>query len=131
LRDLVRRAAVVISDEMPVEPITGWTQRLVAICETPIISVDSSCIVPTPLVDRLHTRAFEYRDATRRLYAERLTADYQDQVADCAMFAGDLPFEPMDLQRADLAALVASCQIDHSVGPVADTPGGSRAGYAR
>ena len=42
-----------------------------------------------------------------------------------------MPFEPVDLQAADLADLVASCQIDHAVGPVVDTVGGSRAGYAR
>ena len=131
LRDLVRRAAILISDEMPVEPITGWTQRLVTMCETPILSVDSSCVVPVPLVKRAYTRAFEYRDATRRLYAQRVTAEYHDQPTDCAMFTGELPFEPLDLQRADLAQLTAACQIDHSVAPVADTPGGTRAGYAR
>ncbi len=131
LRDLVRRAAILISDEMPVEPITGWTQRLITMCETPVLSVDSSCVVPIPLVNRAHARAFEYRAATRRLYAQRVTAEYHDQPADCAMFAGELPFAPLDLQRADLAQLTAACQIDHSVAPVADTPGGSRAGYAR
>ena len=42
-----------------------------------------------------------------------------------------LPFEPTDLQSADLAELVAQCEIDHAVAPVVDTPGGSTAGYER
>jgi predicted NAD/FAD-dependent oxidoreductase/deoxyribodipyrimidine photolyase len=50
--------------------------------------------------------------------------------------AFDLPFEPLDWERieedrAGLARLIGDCDIDHTVGPIADTPGGSRAGYER
>jgi hypothetical protein len=38
---------------------------------------------------------------------------------------------PVALATADIATLVAECEIDHGVGPVAHTRGGSRAGYAR
>lgn len=131
LRDLARRAAVVISDDMPLEPITGWLARLRTLCEVPILCVDSSCVVPLPLVSQAHTRAFAYREATRTLAGERLNRSYSEQPIDCGMFWGELPFTPLDLQRADLAELIAGCQIDHSIAPVADTPGGSRAGYAR
>ena len=40
-----------------------------------------------------------------------------------------LPFEPIDLQTADLVELVSRCEIDHAIGPVVDTRGGSVAGY--
>ena len=40
-------------------------------------------------------------------------------------------FPPLDLQTADLSELVATCEIDHTVGPIADTRGGSAAGYQR
>jgi predicted NAD/FAD-dependent oxidoreductase len=43
----------------------------------------------------------------------------------------DLPFDPVDLSRADLSLLIARSEIDHGVGPVHDTPGGSEAGLAR
>ncbi|NNF57030.1 MAG: NAD(P)-binding protein, partial [Rhodothermaceae bacterium] len=33
--------------------------------------------------------------------------------------------------EADVAALCAACAIDHGIGPVAETPGGARAGYER
>ena len=34
-------------------------------------------------------------------------------------------------QWTDLPELVSRCEIDHSVGPVVDTQGGSNEGYAR
>lgn len=36
-----------------------------------------------------------------------------------------------ELGRGDIAALRADCEIDHSIGPVLHTPGGSLAGYDR
>ena len=43
----------------------------------------------------------------------------------------DLPFEPVILADADIAELVGSCEIDHTVGPVPHTRGSSGPGYAR
>ena len=47
------------------------------------------------------------------------------------MFDGSLPFEPRCLSDVCLSSLIATCDVDHAIAPVADTPGGSRAGYAR
>lgn len=131
LRDLARRAALVISDEMPLAPIQGWMERLISVALTPIVTVDTSCIVPAPLLKRAYTRAFEFRSATKKHLAIRLTRPYEPTPVTCRRFQGDLPYEPVDLQDADLRRLIALCKIDHTVAPVADTPGGSRAGYAR
>ncbi len=43
----------------------------------------------------------------------------------------ELPFEAVDLQDIDIASLVSQCEIDHSIGPVPHTAGGSVAGYLR
>ena len=131
LRDLARRASVVVSDEMPVEPVIGWIGRLMTLCETPLACVDSSCVCPLPLLGKPFTRAYAFREQTAPLFAARLSRPYEDEPRDCEMFRGELPFEPIDLQSADLAELIGRCQIDHSIAPIADTPGGSRAGYAR
>ncbi len=128
---LSRRAALVVSDEMPVSPITHWIERLSCVSRTPIICVDSSCIVPAIVVDKAHTRAFEYRSATKRLYADRISREYDEQTITCQRYQGELPFISADLQRADLGELIGQCRIDHLIAPVADTPGGSRAGYMR
>ncbi len=136
LRDLVRDAAIVVTEEMPVQPILGWLERLCTLTTTPIMSVDTSCIVTPSLVPICHTRAFEFREATKELFAKKVSEDYIEQTVDCPMYrptkkTTQLPFEPLDLQDVSLARLIAECRIDHSVGPVADTPGGSRAGYSR
>ncbi|TWU00849.1 FAD-dependent oxidoreductase [Stieleria varia] len=131
LRDLVRRSAVLVTEEMPVHPLTGWIDRLHAKTKTPIVTVDCSCIVPAPTMDRCFTRAYEYRDATKSEYEKRVGAPYHDEPVDCEIYDGPLPFQPLCLQDACLASLIADCKIDHSIGPVADTPGGSRHGYKR
>jgi len=131
LRTLTRKAAVLVTEEMPVQPLSGWMERLVSKTSTPIAMVDCSCVVPIPLVSKAYTRAFEYRNATKELYADRISMPYTEQPVDCAMYDGQLPFQPLDLQHASLPDLIAQCKVDHSIAPVSDTPGGSRAGYAR
>ncbi len=139
LRSLAQRAAIVVTEEFPTEPIVGWSRRLAAQVETPVWHVDASCIVPMPLVPRAHDRAFAFRDATRKLRKDRLTRVYVEQPDPSESFeVGDLPFEPIDLTAAGhpgnpamLRDLVAACDIDHGVSPIPHTRGGSRAGYAR
>ena len=132
LASLADKAAVVVTEDMPVDPPRRFVQALQQKSSTPIAVVDTACVAPMKLVKKAHTRAFAYRSATKELYAERLTrgwptSDISPKSFDCST----LPFEPLDLQSADLAELVAGCQIDHAVGPVVDTVGGSRAGYSR
>ena len=76
-------------------------------------------------------RAFQFRKATAARREAALAARTIDLVPSVPSVLPALPFAPVDLQEADLADLVASCEIDHMVGPVPHTRGGSRAGYAR
>jgi hypothetical protein len=85
-----------------------------------------------PLVGKAHTRAFAFRDATEPLRRDRLSRPWTDVAPHTPPFLPDpLPFAPVALAEADLAALVAACAIDHGVAPVPAYPGGSTAGYAR
>ena len=85
-----------------------------------------------PLVGKAHTRAFAFRDATAAVRAARISVDWTDVVAHTPPFVPDsLPYEPVPLASADIAALVSECEIDHGVGPIAHTKGGTVAGYAR
>ncbi len=131
LRDLTRRAAVLVTEEMPVQPVAGWMERLLHSTKTAIAMVDTSCVVAVPLVDKAYTRAFKFREATQPLYAQRVRRPYVEQAVDCAMYAGELPFKPLDLRDASLDSLIDRCKVDHSIAPVTDTPGGSQSGYAR
>ncbi|MCO8124917.1 NAD(P)-binding protein [Stieleria sp. TO1_6] len=138
LRSLTRAAAVLISEEMPVQPLCGWMERLVSTCTTPIATVDCSCIAPVMQVDDAPTNDTEFRLHLQPLYEQRLHRVYQEQTIDADVGMCDLEslnhslgLEPLSLQDADLAALIGQCRIDHSIAPVADTPGGTRAGYRR
>ncbi|MEM9589604.1 MAG: deoxyribodipyrimidine photo-lyase, partial [Planctomycetota bacterium] len=136
LRDLTRAAALMVTEEMPVQPLSGWMERLVATCNTPIATVDCSCIVPVTLVDRAPTEASEFRRATRTLREARLRVAYPEQkvdiqVCDLNTIHHEFGLEPVCLQDSDLSALIGECRIDHAISPVTDTPGGTREGYRR
>jgi deoxyribodipyrimidine photolyase len=132
LKLLARRAALVITETMPVPPLDWLTDGLADDVSCPVWSVDTACVVPMPLVEKAHTRAFAFRDDTARLRAERLRRPWNDVTPGGPAFVpANLPFEPLALATADLPSLVACCEIDHGVGPVPDTRGGSVAGYER
>ncbi len=128
---LAADAALVVTERMPVAPLTEWTAQLALQVAVPVWEVDTSCIVPLTLTERAYERAFEYRDATKWIRAERLGAAWCDVEPLHAAFVPALPFEPVDLQTADVAALVSTCDIDHAVGPVPHTRGGTASGMAR
>ena len=131
LVSLGRRAALVVTERMPVAPLLSWTATLRAAIAAPVWEVDTACVVPVTLVDRAYDRAFVYRDATAALRRARLSAPWIEVADPERSFTPTLPFEPVDLAATDLPELVSQCRIDHTIGPVADTRGGSAAGYAR
>ena len=128
---LAGQAALVVTELMPVAPLDEWTESLRAAIEVPVWQVDTACVVPMTLTTHAYDRAFAYRDATSKLRRERVPAPYIEVAHTGLRFVPELPFTPVDLATADLGALIATCRIDHGVGPVADTRGGSVAGYAR
>lgn len=131
LRTLAAQAALVVTEDLPVPPLTTWSIRLRDAVDTPVWAVDTACILPMRLVDRPIDRAFAFRNAFAEEREERLDAGWEDVPVTRPGFVPPLPFTPVDLATADLSALIARCDIDHSVGPVPHTPGGSVAGYAR
>jgi len=130
---LANMAAAVVTEDMPVDPPRRFLESLKMNTKTPIVSVDTACVAPMQLVNKAYTRAFKFRSATKKIYAERLTRPWIDSdVATCRPYdTSKLPFEPLNLQTANLAELIWQCEIDHAIGPVIDTVGGSDAGYDR
>ena len=129
LAALADRAAVVVTEDMPTPDARaelGFLGDAAA-----VLLVDTACTLPMRLAGGGPERAFRFRKATAAPRAERIAAGWpEDAPTPEAADPRLLPFAPVDL-AGDLDALVASAPIDHMVGPVADTPGGSSAGYAR
>jgi len=131
LRELAQRAALVVTEDFPAPPFPAWTERLATRTQAPIWAVDSSCILPMRLQPKAFARAFEFRRHNQQAYAERVPRVWHEIEALPKAFEGALPFTPVDLGGADLNSLIAACEIDHSLPPIAQTPGGSEAGYRR
>lgn len=132
LLTLGNRAAAVVTEEMPVEPLRRWTELLARQLPCAVYSVDTACVVPMQMVGKPFTRAYAYRNATRQQYEQRVSRPYPELSTEPRGGLPDnLPFTPVDLQQADLAALVRQCDIDHAVGPAPHTPGGSQSAIAR
>lgn len=129
LRPLAERAAIVVSEDLPTPDAREELGLLGD--QAPVVLVDTACTLPMRVSGGAPDRAFRFRKRTAAARAERIAAGWPADApspppADPAL----LPFEPVDLE-GDLADLIAVAPIDHQVGPIADTPGGSRAGYAR
>ena len=129
LAPLAARAAVVVSEDMPTPDARA---ELALLGETvPLVLVDTACTLPMRASGGVPDRAFRFRKRTASARAARLAAGWPDDAPlPAAAAPASLPFEPVD-PAGDLGELIAAAPIDHTVGPVADTPGGSRAGYAR
>lgn len=134
LLELATRAALVIVEHMPVAPFTRWQPHLAERTGTAMLRVDARCIVPMGYLSKAPDRAFRFRDQTREEYRQRIEAGWPDSSRSGLLRPETLPFEPLDIRQLDdaqLAELVAQAEVNHQIGPVQGTPGGSRAGYAR
>jgi photolyase PhrII len=131
LKTLTRQASLLVTEDFPLDPTMPWTERLRSTTPTPIVLVDSACVVPMLLVGKAYDRAFAFREATEKLYAERIDQAWPECSAKPTPYKGPLPFASVDLQHGSLAELIAHCNIDHAIGPVGDTRGGTTAGYER
>lgn len=132
LTDLCDRAALVVAEEVPVEPLRTWRPALASATETPVVAVDADCIVPMRLVGRLYDRAYKYRNAVEDVREARVERAWSDVEPTFDRYLpDDLPVEPVDLGDAAIPELVARCDIDHAVGPIPGTTGGRQAGYQR
>ncbi|MEO0478801.1 MAG: FAD-dependent oxidoreductase [Planctomycetota bacterium] len=138
---LLRRSALTVVDEVPVPPIVDWANRLCGLGQrdgvrVPVVSVDTSCVVPMSLGPLEPSRAFKFRDKTAKLRKARLQQEWPEPRAEARAEAIQLPFERLPVEELTanpdrLETWIRSCPIDHTVAPVSDTRGSAQAGYER
>ena len=135
LRDLALRSALTVTDDMPTEPARQWAESLAARLDAdgvPMWAVDAACVVPVTMTDQPYDRAFAFRNKTSKARKARVNSRFElpalDRGLDPAEVAG---LRPVDVAAADIADLVGQCEVDHAVGPVPHTRGGTEAGRRR
>jgi deoxyribodipyrimidine photo-lyase len=130
---LARRAALVVTDYFPTFIVPRQIHGLRAKVDTPVVAVESATLVPMGYL----TREFSTARAIRPVLMEALphflwpVENPQPRVKRRV----ELPFDDSAARRlggsADIAALVARCDVDHTVPPSTTFPGGTRAGRQR
>ena len=73
---LAKTSSVVVTDDFPIEATKQWTERLAEAKWSPIVLVDTACIVPSRLIGQAYDRAFEFRDATTKQYRDRVNREW-------------------------------------------------------
>ncbi len=127
LLQLAERAALVVTEFSPTFIHPRQTRRLREKTATPVVAVDTSCVVPLAAITRQHLTARGFRTDIQRHLEEHLrpvgTAEPR------VRRRIDLPFEPTVVR--DIPALVAGSDIDHSVAPSPTIRGGTTAARRR
>ncbi|HWA41319.1 MAG TPA: hypothetical protein VG712_06890, partial [Gemmatimonadales bacterium] len=124
---LAERAAVVVTEYSPTFIHPRQTKRLREKVTTPVIAVDTAGVVPLAAITKAHPTARGFRTDIQRHFPEhlRVVGTAEPKVRRRI----ELPFDPTEVR--DIPALVARCDIDHSVPPSPTIRGGSRAARAR
>ena len=131
LRGLMSRAALTLTEDFPAPPFTIWSRHLAALSPAAFWVVDTACILPMQFSKKPYARAYQFRKDTWGEFEKRISRRYEELETNVQLFHGWLGFDNIDLASADIADLCARCRIDHTVGPVPHTRGGSVAGYKR
>ncbi len=132
LRNLIDTASVVVTEDYPAPPFKRWTQRLHDESSTPFLLVDAHCILPMQQVGKGYGRAYHFRNRIGDEVLDRASRAWPlIDATPASPSISEVGFEPIDWESARICDLVAACQIDHSIGPVPHTVGGSLAGYSR
>ncbi len=127
---LAARAALVVTDDSPTL-IAAHSEAAARRIACPLVAIDDCAVVPLALFPKAEYMARTLRPKMHRALPDWLLPLAEGAPKRRAPARLDLPFEPVDLGRADVAKLVAACAIDHEVGAVAEFPGGSAAAEAR
>ena len=129
---LARRAALVVTDLFPTAGVAARSHRLAERVNCRVVAVDSVGVVAAAAFHKEEYAARTIRPKLARLIDHALepVGDRPPRRALAPSVLSALDVRWLDVERCDIAAEVAACEIDHDVGPVASR-GGLRAARAR
>lgn len=122
---LARRAALVVTDDFPSFIVPAQLARAAAKCPCPLVAFDDNAVTPLALFPHEEYAARTLRPKVQAALEDWLRPVDEPSCRHAPPAKLDLPFEPFDVEGADLARAIAALPIDQSVRPVAESPGGS------
>ncbi|MBM3767976.1 MAG: deoxyribodipyrimidine photolyase [Acidobacteria bacterium] len=121
LYDLAKDAALVVTDDYPVFVAATHNERVAGKIDVPFYTVDSSCIVPMNAFGKREWAAYTIRPKIQKLLFE-----YLEPVPKVRLrHRWTAPKPEWHTEVSDIAKLVASCAINHSVKPSISFTGGA------
>jgi deoxyribodipyrimidine photo-lyase len=122
---LAGRAAMVVTDRFPTAGVDERTLRLSRRVNCRVVAVDSHAIVPPGAIEKEEYAARTIRPKLLKLLPLALepVEDRGPRRAVPPAMAASLDGEPLQLGGGDLHQVIAGCEIDHTVPPVALAPG--------
>ena len=120
LYELARQAAAVVTDDYPTFIARTHNRRVPEKLDVSYYVVDSSCIVPTNCIPRRQYGAYTIRPRINRLLPTFLKPTDKLQVKH--RFTGPSWDFHTEVTGKDIPALVAACEIDHTVAPIRKLP---------
>jgi deoxyribodipyrimidine photo-lyase len=119
----------VVTDYFPTFIVPRQTRGLRRKTKTPVIAVESCTVVPLRQIGKAHSTARGIRPVLMHALGHFLfpVPNPEPKVRRSI----ELPFEPVVPTAKAIPALVAACDIDHTVPPSRSFRGGTRAGHAR
>jgi deoxyribodipyrimidine photo-lyase len=119
---LAADAAAVVTDDHPVFVAHNHNGSVPGKLAIPYYAVDSSCIVPMNHFDKQEYAAYTIRPKIKKVLEDCLKPVASLRVKH--RFAGKLLDFHTEVTESNIAELVASCEIDHSVAPSTEYRGG-------
>lgn len=122
--ELAKRAAAVVTDDYPTFIARQHNARVPAKMDCPYFVVDASCVVPMALSEKREYAAYTIRPKITRLLPKYLQPFPKAELG--KRWKLDLGGEwHVEVKREEIAKLVASCEIDHTVKPSIAFRGGA------
>ncbi len=122
LYELAKHASAVVTDDYPTFVARTHNSRVPEKLDIAYYAVDSSCIVPMSCIPQRQYGAYTIRPRINRLLSTFLKP--ADKLRVKHRFPDDIPEFHTDVMGKDIPALVAACEIDHSIRPSLSFNGG-------
>jgi deoxyribodipyrimidine photo-lyase len=119
---LAGQAAVVVTDDYPTFVARWHNSRVPAKVDVAYFAVDSSCVVPMNTFTKQEYAAYTFRPKIHRALPDHFHAP--DRLRVRRKWTGKIPSFHLEVTNGNVAELVASCEIDHSVKPPIGMRGG-------